>query len=282
MKKLLLTLALIFPSSLATAEETITIATFNIQILGKSKTGKPDIMKKLAEIIRKYDVVAVQEIKDVKNKAAFTFLEYINNGQTTKYKMALSERTGQQADDKNSKEQYAYYYNPKKIRLVGRALLFDDNEKDHFQREPFVAQFVTKAGNFSFVLIAIHTRPQSALKEVVALHDVVEWAKKGFLNEDDFIVLGDFNASCTYVSPDDLEGKEIKGSEYIWIVPDDADTNLASRDCAYDRIVITQGAKDDYAGVWGIDKAFTDNKISDHWPVWAKFHVDEDGEDEVE
>jgi len=102
MKKLLLILALIFPSSLVIAEETITIATFNIQILGKSKTGKPDIMKKLAEIIRKYDIVAVQEIKDVKNKAAFTFLEYINDGQTTKYKMALSERTGQQADDKNS------------------------------------------------------------------------------------------------------------------------------------------------------------------------------------
>ena len=40
----------------------ITIATFNIQNLGPTKAGKPDIIAQLAEIIQQFDVVAVQEV----------------------------------------------------------------------------------------------------------------------------------------------------------------------------------------------------------------------------
>ena len=35
--------------------------------------------------------------------------------------------------------------------------------------------------------------------------------------------------------------------------------------------------KEEYAGVWGVDRGFTDKRVSDYWPVWAECHVDRDG-----
>ena len=86
-------------------------------------------------------------------------------------------------------------------RGAARDRLFDDSDQDMFQREPYLTPLRVRQGGFSFVLIiGIHTRPESAVQEIGALHDVVEWAKTEFMSEDDFIVLGDFNASCDRIT----------------------------------------------------------------------------------
>ena len=127
------------------------------------------------------------------------------------------------------------------------------------------------------MLVSIHTAPDRAIQEIAALHQVVESARATYPNEDDFIVLGDFNADCDYADEAILDRLMLGKDPYQWIVPHDADTNLSmSSACAYDRIVITEGTAGDYTGEWGIDRSFTDKSISDHWPVWAKFHVGRD------
>ena len=93
----------------------------------------------------------------------------------------------------------------------------------------------------------------------------------------DYIVLGDFNAGCGYASAEELGQFDISGPDYVWIVPHTANTNVDGSRCAYDRIVMDRDGKEDYAGVWGVDRGFTDKRVSDHWPVWAEFHVDKDG-----
>ena len=42
---------------------TIRIASFNIQVFGESKADKPDVMAVLAETIRRFDIVAIQEVR---------------------------------------------------------------------------------------------------------------------------------------------------------------------------------------------------------------------------
>jgi endonuclease/exonuclease/phosphatase family metal-dependent hydrolase len=81
--------------------------------------------------------------------------------------------------------------------------------RDSFQREPYLTRLKTKAGGFSFVVIGIHTPPESAVAEIGALHDVVEWARTVFPNEDDFIALGDFNAGCDYAAPTQLDALDL-------------------------------------------------------------------------
>ena len=261
----------------AQAQDTIKIATFNIQIFGKSKSQKPEVMDTLAEIVRKYDVVAIQEIKNKPGDVPPAFKIKINEDGAA-YDFIISERTGKNPDDASSREQYAVYFDTAAVEVLDAGVLYDDSLSDHFQREPFVTHLKTKQGNFSFVLITIHTRPAAAVEEIAALELVIEWARGRYPEEDDFIALGDFNAGCDYASEDELDAIGLSGPQYVWIVPHSADTNLAtSSQCAYDRIVTTWATESHFTEQWGVDQAFTDKKVSDHWPVWAEFFVNQDG-----
>lgn len=252
----------------------IKIATFNIQVFGKTKAHKPEIMSQLATIIRKYEVVAIQEVKDSSGDAPKLLLDAVNHDGGRSYAMLLSPRTGLQPDDKKSQEQYAVLYDTAVVEALPGDRLYDDSKNDSFQREPYLTRLKTKSGNFTFVLIDIHTRPESAVSEIGALNDVFKWAKTTFPNEDDFIALGDYNASCAYASAKQLDSLDLRGPNYFWIVPDDDDSNVSPESaCAYDRIVTTTATKAAFTGNWGVDRAFTDKKVSDHWPVWAEFRA---------
>lgn len=254
-----------------TTQSILKIASFNIQIFGLTKAGKPAVMAELADIIRHYDLVAVQEIKDASQQVPTLFLNAIN-ADGAHYAFLLSERGGQQPDDQGSQEQYAFFYNTDTVKPVDQGQLFNDAADDLFQREPFMARFASVQGGLTFVMITVHTKPEEAVPEIKALHTVVHAAQAHYLGEDDFVVLGDFNASCNYASPSDFIGHPI-ATEYQWLIPDDADTNVsATSACAYDRILITEGMVTDYTGQWGIGTV-SSKTVSDHFPVWAEFDV---------
>jgi endonuclease/exonuclease/phosphatase family metal-dependent hydrolase len=259
---------------LSQKQETFRICTFNIQNFGKKKLNDSLRVQALAEIIRKYDIVAVQEISDVSGEVPVAFRNKINAGEGRYYEVTCSERTGKQADDKSSQEQYAFYYDTVKFSLFGEPGLYNDSVHDYFAREPYAARFRAKKGGWTFVLVTIHTAPEKAVEETGSLDEVVKWAKKRYRKEGEIVVLGDFNASCTYAKPHELDKLAIRGRNYYWIVPDNAKTNLSANiDCAYDRFVLTLPAKSYYTGKWGVDSCFTSKTISDHWPVWAEFKL---------
>src|SRR5215213_6720835 len=105
-------LAILTPA--ASNAATVKIATFNIQILGTTKINKPSVRRYLATLIRKFDIVAVQEIKDISQTVPDVFLEEINNTGRN-YRFVISERTGKQPNDRSGQEQYAFYYNADRI-----------------------------------------------------------------------------------------------------------------------------------------------------------------------
>ena len=245
------------------------LATFNIQILGPTKASKPEVLAALAEIIARYDLVAVQEIRDLTGGAPRALLRAINDRVGPAFALAISDRTGREPDDLRSQEQYAYYYRTDRLRPVGAGVLFDDSAHDHFQREPFVGRFELIETGGTFVLINIHTRPRSAVQEIAAIEHVFVWARAQYAGETVFIALGDFNAGCGYASEEDLDALPLHGDAYDWVVPHSADTNLAASACPYDRIVIAAPEGSDLVESWGVDEAFADRAISDHWPVWV-------------
>lgn len=251
----------------------ISIASFNIQIFGKTKMSKPAIRSYLATIIRKYDIVAVQEIKDISGEAPDTFLEEINKTER-KYAYVISERTGKQDDDRNSQEQYAYYFDTNRIVSLDQGAVFNDSGSDLFQREPYTARFRVKGVPFTFTITSIHTRPESAVDEIKALFPVYQDVKARYPTEAHHLIVGDFNASCSYASPGQLDVLKIRGPEFHWIVPDSADTNVStSKACAYDRLVANKALFSHFKA-WGISSWFTDKKYSDHWPVWVTFKAE--------
>ena len=255
---------------------TVRIGTFNIENFGwtKANDGRAE---QLATIVAQYDIVAVQEISDVRNRVPTRFLEALNAASADEWAFVASERSGRQPDDHSSAEQYAYFWNTDALEQIGDAALFDDEYNDHFQREPFAARFRARHGGFTFVLVTVHTAPNAAVAEIDALVQVVGLVETD-MRDRDVIVLGDFNAGCSYATPTQLDALALRGEDFVWIVPDDADTNVAATTCAYDRIVATRRAARHFAGTWGVDDEAFDPSVadlSDHWPVWATFTTGE-------
>ncbi len=227
-------------------------------------------MRELAAVVRKYDLVAVQEVKDASGDAPRKLLALVNAGQgAAAYSMALSPRTGREPDDRSSQEQYAYFFRTDRLRIVGEPVLFDDAAHDYFQREPYLSRFEVAGAGVDFVMINVHTKPAAALEEIAAMEHVFAWAKGAFAGEDTFIAVGDFNAGCGYASEEALDALPVHGKEYDWVVPHSADTNLADSQCPYDRIVIAAPGGNHIVEHWGVDQSFEDKVISDHWPVWV-------------
>lgn len=252
--------------SIALHAQSFEIATFNIQNFGQSKMAKSDVVDTLARIVRQFDIVAVQEISDISNQTAGAFLKLVN-ASGARYKLSCSERTGRQPNDRKSAEQYAFYYNSQTVKLLDAALYNDVN--DYFQREPYIASFIRKSDSLTFVVCTIHTAPKQAVQEIAALAKVAKWIPTRFRNAKRIIFCGDFNASCTYASPLELHTLAIHKTPYHWVVPDNADTNLAKRACAYDRFVVTDNLRQMIGG-WRVYRAFKSKKVSDHWPVVLK------------
>jgi len=258
------------------SDNTVKIAAFNIQVFGITKASKPEVMDTLAKIIRTYDVVAVQEIRDQSQTSLPLLVTYVNEN-SSQYDFVVSERLGRTS----SKEQYAYIYNTQTIELTGTPHTYPEpTGTDPFHRQPYITSFRTPNGNFDAVLITIHTDPDEATEEINTLDDVVEYAQIEYPGEQDFIVMGDLNADGSYFNED--SASDMSSTEYVWIIDNSQDTTTKSTNYTYDRIILTDTS--DYAGDCGVFRFDTEYglnytetvAVSDHYPVYAVFWIDRD------
>lgn len=262
-----------------TSPGVIKIASFNIQIFGRSKAGKAEVMEVLADIISRFDIVAIQEIRD-KSGSAIKKLEVAIDDLGSNYDFIIGPRLGRTS----SKEQYAFFYKTTSIQVEG-AYTYNEAGIDSFHREPYIAKFKAKNGSFDFVLINIHTDPDEATSEINALPLVITDAQNHF-PEPDVILLGDLNADCkkgTKYFDENDNSSPLRQSGYTWQITNNMDTNVATSSCTYDRIITTSTVNQDYAGSSGVfrfDQHFEldcePKKVSDHYPVYAEFNINSD------
>jgi endonuclease/exonuclease/phosphatase family metal-dependent hydrolase len=263
------------PSAIVTTSDKIKVGAFNIQRFGTTKASKPEIMGILTKIIRNYDVIAVQEIRTISLQTTLPMLrDDVNSIGSSQYEYVV--------EGTRSEEQYAYFYNTRTIQLMGSPYSYP-HLNDTFKREPYIAEFKVKNGNFDFVLITIHAYPDTASPEINNMPKVVEDAKNRYKSQDAFIVLGDLNADCTYFKNN--KQSFLRSGEYHWIINNSIDTTTKkSTDCAYDRIIITTPALTDFTGESGVfrfDTAYNLSynstiAVSDHYPVYANFWSNND------
>ncbi|HJM55045.1 MAG TPA: endonuclease/exonuclease/phosphatase family protein [Poseidonia sp.] len=261
--------------------EVARVASFNIKVFGDTKMSNQTVVAELVELFQDYDLVAVQEIKDIDEEVPYLFLDELNHvegqenltNQSLEWGMVLSQRSGLQDDDKNSQEQYAFYYKPTVFTSLDNGTLYDDSTNDSFQREPFLATFMLLDTNGNetgtdIVFVNIHTKPTLAVEEMGALGDVLSWAEVNYSADDDYVILGDFNGDCSYASYNELVDLSIASENYTWLIPDDADTTVGNSRCAYDRIVTSSQLDGRLTGKWGIDETVSSGAVSDHKPIW--------------
>jgi endonuclease/exonuclease/phosphatase family metal-dependent hydrolase len=262
-----------FASGAAFGVETIRVFSFNIQIFGKAKMSKPDVVNILADIVSLADVIAIQEVRTASLEPVEQFMRLL----PARYAYVIGPREGRGS----SKEQYWMIYDKYKVRVLAAETWSDD--EDIFERDPFAVFFQT-LDKFDFILINNHIQPGNAYAEISALPKVVDYYRRRW-NETDIVLAGDFNADGSYYDERYLRDV-FPEDQYRIVISNEYDTSVADSENTYDRIIITKSAVEDYSGNCGVlyfDELYHFDQyrirprdVSDHYPIWAEFSIDAD------
>ncbi len=228
-------------------ESNLYIASWNLQIFGQSKASNETLLNYYADKLDDYDILIVQEIRDVSGTAIETLAEKF-----PEYEYIISERAGQSS----SKEQYAVFYND-------RATLIDSYDytteyQKVMQRPPLKVTFTSN--NWTFTLYTIHVQPDNVPGELSLLENIVEEPSS------DTIILGDLNADGSYYDEENI----MHFTDWNWAITNDIDTTVATSDNTYDRIIINDATENNLLSVGVMDDVTKDQ--SDHYLVYAVFN----------
>ena len=221
---------------------TIRVASFNIQVFGEKKIANPRVRALLAEIVRHFDVVAIQEIRS-KQDILPQFVDELN-ATGRHYDYVIGPRLGRTS----SKEQYAFIFDTASIEVDRTALYTVADPDDLLHREPLVGWFRVRGPPpeqaFTFSLVNIHTDPDETGQELDALADVFRAVRDDGRGEDDVIVLGDLNVDDQHL------GRLGQISNIHWAVSGVATNTRGTKQ--YDNIVFSELATTEYTGRWGV------------------------------
>ena len=160
----------------------LTIATWNLQHFGKSKSDS--IIQVIAEVVKDFDIIAIQEVVGKSGgKKALARLKIALNQHAGSWQFVLSERP---TTGNNQYEYYAFLWNEEKVALHQAWL--EKSFKDEITREPYLGTFIFQKDTFT--LVNFHAVPKSKQPEreikYLKYYPAIYHAKK-------LIFLGDFN-----------------------------------------------------------------------------------------
>jgi len=248
----------------------------------------------IAEIIKRFDVVALQEVKS--NTSALRLL--LDDFLGDHWGIILSDVS---AGSKGNAERLAFIYDKRRVMpsgLAGEIVLPPTDQGDaldQFDRTPYIVGF--QSGVERFALLTAHIKygaaPDDRLDEISHLAEYVASEIRDRTvsagEEKNLIVLGDFNI--------DNRGDNPLFQAFVatgLVVPSqllNSKTTYASDPKYYDQIAWFMGSIDllthgragviDFAGA--IYKELTTRgmsyRVSDHFPIWVEFVIDRSKEE---
>lgn len=249
--------------------QSISMCSWNLKNFGKSKTDAE--IEQIADLVKNYDVVALQEIVTSYGGAqAVARLAGELNRKGTKWDYVISDPT---VSSPYRSERYAFLWKTNKLKKVGDAWLEKKYEQE-IEREPYFIRLNSKGKTFTLVnfhAVPKKMQPETEIKFFKFLPSVYP--------KDNLIFCGDFNLpqSHTVFNP-------LKTLGYLPVLKKQK-TSLRQKciagDCLaseYDNIFY-DAAKIHYltSGIIPFYTHFEDIKqarlLSDHVPVFFKFMV---------
>ncbi len=246
-------------------------------------------MTYIAEIVRRFDVIAIQEVKRDTSGIRMLLDDFLGPN----WGLIVSDVT---AGAKGHDERLAFVYDKRRVQpsgLAGEIVLPPTDEGDpaqQFDRTPYIVGF--QSVGESFTLLTAHIRygdvPEDRLGELkaVAEHTATEIRDRARKSdeENNLIILGDFNIDDRGDNPL-FQAFTSTGL----VVPSELlnlKTTYGSQPKYYDQIAWFMGDLDllssERAGVinfaGAVYQEFTlrqmSYRVSDHFPLWVEFIVD--------
>jgi deoxyribonuclease-1-like protein len=261
------------------AGDTIRIASFNVQVLGLSKMRKSHVVDQIARICRQFDVIAVQDIRSANQDTIPRLLDVIN-ATGRHYDYVIGPRLPFHEHESN-RSQCAFLFDRGSLEIDRLQLYTIDDPDNLLTREPLVGWFRVRGPPpeeaFTFSLVNVHVDPDRTADELVQLAKVYRAVRNDGRDEDDVILLGDFNGDDRVLS------RHMRIAGLQWAISGIPTNTRGTHQ--YDNILFQQHATTEYVGRSGVydfmrelnltlDEAL---EVSDHLPVWAEFSVYEGG-----
>ena len=288
-------------------DRNLLIATWNIRGFGDltrswmSKEGdspRRDLhsVHCIAEILRRFDVIAIQEVKS-NIRALRDTLKILGD----EWSMILTDVNQGSA---GNGERMAYLFDTRRVNLSGLAgeLVVPDEWRsgvsknvmqEQFVRSPYAVSFRSK--HQTFILVTLHVlygkKSSDRIKELKGIAQwLSSWAKDINVYHQNLIILGDFNIEArgdllaeTFLSeglyiPEGLQSKEVSRSifndtkfydQIAWFNGSNGQPKLSLefvRGGSYD--FVTTALKNR-----GLTKQKLSFMLSDHYPLWAEFKL---------
>jgi deoxyribonuclease-1-like protein len=246
----------------------IRIASFNLEAFGPAKAEKPAVLEIIACTIRRFDVVALQEVRTERPDVLQRLLEQVNaTGQH--YALLAGPRVGRTS----SKEQFVFVFDQATIEVDRGAAYTVDDPDDLLHRPPFVGWFRVRGP----ALMNIHIDPDEVSDEIKVLDNLFFSVRDDGRGEDDLILVGDFNA-------DDQHLGELGRVSGIMAAISRLPTNTRQTQ-QYDNLLFQLPATSEYTGRSGVFDFLREYnltleqalQVSNHLPVWAEFSMHEGG-----
>jgi len=259
---------------------TIRIASFDIQAFGPTKLGKPLVMKTLVDLLRRFDVIALQEIRSPRDDQLPRLVEQLNaNGRH--YDFVIGPRQGPD----EAEEQFAFVFDAASVSIDRSTVYTVDDPGRRMARDPLVASFQVRGPRddeaFTFTLVDVRVAAERTSQELTALAEVCRAVRSVTVQgrlEDDIILLGNFNADDRHLG---LLGQMPNSITALSSIP----TNTRGTKM-YDNIVFNRLATTEFTGRAGVVDLMHDFslsmsqalEVSDHLPIWAEFSIYEGGQ----
>lgn len=172
--------------------DNLTLASWNIRHLGRTKT--PEDIYEIANILRDFDIVAIQEVvaKDPAGAQAVAKIADELNRMGAKWDYQVSDPT--KSPSSNISERYAFLWKTSKLSMIQRAYL-DKELEDLCFREPFVAAFKKKGNSEQFYIVNYHSRKFNDRPEEEIIH-FLDYRER--LKSNRILIAGDFNLSAEH------------------------------------------------------------------------------------
>lgn len=250
--------------------QNITLVSWNIQHLGRTKTHEE--IYQIANILRDFDIVAIQEVvaKDPAGAQAVAKIADELNRMGAKWDYQISDPT--KSPSVYMSERYAFLWKTSKVSLVHRAYL--DTELENLcYREPFIATFKAKGKTEPFHVVNYHSRKYNDRPEQ-EIHHFIHYPER--LDSNRILIAGDFNLNEKHAVWKPFYHKGFKSGlqnqrTTLKVKCKDGDYLSHAIDNVYfaTGIEIITGGSIDF--VTCCDNLEYGRKISDHLPVYIEF-----------
>ena len=258
-------------------QKTIRVATINLGPFDRQKLSKQHVVDRLAQVIRRFDVVAIQDVRARDQGILLEFVEQINTGERH-YDFATPPGVGREPVEQYS----AFLFDRATVEIDRSTVCVVQDEAGRFRREPLVASFLARGPSpneaFTFTLVNVHTDPSRVVAEVDLLDDVFRAVRDDGRGEDDVILLGDLGVDDRHL------GALGQVPNITWAISDVPSTTRGTR--LVDNLLFDRRATQEFTGRSGVVDLIREFElsmrqaveISDHLPIWAEFSVYEGGQ----